>query len=210
YFNYAHNCNIGIKKAMEYNPKWIVISNDDMKKIDDIIVLTEELRNLNNKKVDFLFTEEAIYHSCNSKFVCSNFIISFNQLRISGLLGITVNKIKKKFKVKYSIIRNSKFKNYLFKGLNYIDLVDFGIFSIEFLKQKSGFIFDETFINEGEDSDLSIALKLNKNNTKQIKYRIGDMIGSTLGTGKDRSLRAIAGLTYLNYKWESLVGRSIC
>ncbi|MEM3860085.1 MAG: hypothetical protein QW478_11905 [Candidatus Micrarchaeaceae archaeon] len=25
YFNYAHNCNVGIKKAMEYNPKWIVV-----------------------------------------------------------------------------------------------------------------------------------------------------------------------------------------
>ena len=40
YFNYAHNCNLGIKKAMEYNPKWVVLSNDDMHKIDNI----EQLR----------------------------------------------------------------------------------------------------------------------------------------------------------------------
>ena len=32
YFNYAHNCNVGIKRAMEYNPKWVVVSNDDMRK----------------------------------------------------------------------------------------------------------------------------------------------------------------------------------
>ena len=36
YFNYAHNCNVGIKKAMEYKPKWVVVSNDDMEMIDSI------------------------------------------------------------------------------------------------------------------------------------------------------------------------------
>ena len=30
YFNYAHNCNVGISKAMKYNPKWIILSNDDI------------------------------------------------------------------------------------------------------------------------------------------------------------------------------------
>ena len=30
YFNYVHNCNVGIRKAMEYNPKWVVVSNDDV------------------------------------------------------------------------------------------------------------------------------------------------------------------------------------
>jgi len=36
YFNHAYNCNLGIKKAMEYNPKWIVYSNNDMVKEDPI------------------------------------------------------------------------------------------------------------------------------------------------------------------------------
>ncbi|WP_077076265.1 hypothetical protein [Cuniculiplasma divulgatum] len=36
YFSIAHNFNIGIKKAMKYNPKWVVVSNDDMHKIDDL------------------------------------------------------------------------------------------------------------------------------------------------------------------------------
>jgi len=49
YFNYAHNCNAGIKKAMEYNPKWIILLNDDMYKIHDIKVLKNELDNLNKK-----------------------------------------------------------------------------------------------------------------------------------------------------------------
>ena len=39
YFNIAHNFNVGIKKAMKYNPKWIVFSGDDMVQVDDITVL---------------------------------------------------------------------------------------------------------------------------------------------------------------------------
>jgi hypothetical protein len=56
YFNYAHNCNAGIKKAMEYNPKWIILSNDDMYKIDDVEVLVNELSKLDPEKIDCIFT----------------------------------------------------------------------------------------------------------------------------------------------------------
>jgi len=49
YFNYAHNCNVGIKKALEYNPQWIVVSNDDMYKIDDVSKIVKELRQVDGK-----------------------------------------------------------------------------------------------------------------------------------------------------------------
>ena len=29
YFNFAHNCNVGLKKAMDYNPKYIIFTADD-------------------------------------------------------------------------------------------------------------------------------------------------------------------------------------
>ena len=63
YFNYAHNCNVGIRKAMEYNPKWVIVSNDDMYKIDNISVLIHELSNLNEKSVISVFTKPSKYHS---------------------------------------------------------------------------------------------------------------------------------------------------
>jgi len=50
YFNYAHNCNVGINKAMEYNPKWVVLSNDDVVKIDEISSLIKELDGINSVK----------------------------------------------------------------------------------------------------------------------------------------------------------------
>lgn len=59
YFNYAHNCNVGVKKAMEYNPKWVVVSNDDMVKLpigntliaDRIRYRGRETNNVNGKNI---------------------------------------------------------------------------------------------------------------------------------------------------------------
>jgi len=68
YFNYAHNCNVGIKKALEYNPQWIVVSNDDMYKIDDVSKLVKELRQVDGKVVDVVFTNESVYHSIPASF----------------------------------------------------------------------------------------------------------------------------------------------
>jgi len=39
YFNFAHYVNLGLKKAIEYNPKWIIWSGNDIYKIDDVKVL---------------------------------------------------------------------------------------------------------------------------------------------------------------------------
>jgi len=60
YFNYAHNCNAGIKKALEYNPKWIIISNDDMYKIDDVEVLIKELNKIKNTEININFPKKAL------------------------------------------------------------------------------------------------------------------------------------------------------
>ena len=57
YFNYAHNCNLGIKKALEYDPNWIVISNDDMYKIDDVKILSEQLKRLSSSEKCIVYLE---------------------------------------------------------------------------------------------------------------------------------------------------------
>ena len=48
---------------MEYNPKWIVVSNNDMYKIDDVESLKEELDKMRYKEVSTVFTAPSIYHS---------------------------------------------------------------------------------------------------------------------------------------------------
>ncbi|MHB1709460.1 MAG: hypothetical protein ACYCT2_08320 [Thermoplasmataceae archaeon] len=72
YFNYAHNCNIGIKRAMEYNPKWIVLSGDDMYKIDNITVLRSELEKFDPAITNTVITKTALYHSIPSRMTEPN------------------------------------------------------------------------------------------------------------------------------------------
>ena len=203
YFNYAHNCNVGIKRAMEYSPKWVVVSNDDMIKIDDVSKLLKELKKLDEKEIDAVFTNEATYHSVHNKVVRRNIWENLNQFRTSKLFGLKVNRIKRKFGVRYSIVKNRKITKILFSGIDYVDFVDFAILSNNFVTSKNGILYDETFTNNKEDSDLSLLIMLTKSRVHAIEYRIGDLIGSSLGTGIDRSIRSLASDVYFTYKWES-------
>jgi len=208
YFNYAHNCNAGIKKAIEYTPKWIILSNDDMYKIDDVDVLKKELLKINHKDYDVIFTQPSKYHSNQERVVKFNiiyiiyFLINSNRRKIYDLF--------KKYKVKYLMCNkeNSRYCYKLFKkGYDFIEIQDFGIFSGEYLKKINGNLFDDNFINEGEDTDLSLKFSLNPDRIDRINYKIGDYIGSSLGTGIDRSFRSIAGVTYLNFKWYEIIDK---
>ncbi|MEM3489502.1 MAG: hypothetical protein QXO75_07620, partial [Nitrososphaerota archaeon] len=86
------------------------------------------------------------------------------------------------------------------RGYTFMELLDFGIISNKFAKMKDGNVFDETFVNSREDVDLSIEFSLTKERIAFINYRIGDYIGSSLGNGKQRLIRDVANLAYLNYK----------
>ena len=107
YFNYAHNCNAGIRKAMEYNPKWVVLSNDDMYKIDDIGKLINTLDKLDNRTISAVFAHPSSYHSKSEILGEVNLFAHIYYLRN-----------------KYSILYISSFDN----------TTHFGLYSIAFLK----------------------------------------------------------------------------
>ena len=81
YFNYAHNCNVGIKKAMEYNPKWVVVSNDDMYKIDEVSILIDELH-----KIDPIFLISILYLHQNKTCCHQNFHLSLHHFQEPGCM----------------------------------------------------------------------------------------------------------------------------
>ncbi|MEM3192705.1 MAG: hypothetical protein QW292_11625 [Candidatus Parvarchaeota archaeon] len=205
YFNYAHNCNVGIKKAIEYNPKWIVISNDDMIKIDDVEILKNNLESIDSKAVGVVFTDPSEYHSVRSKLTRRNWFTKKYLMFKNKTYGKTINLLLDKFHVDVTIVKNSGFRKYFTeKGFSYVDLIGFFVLSNDFAKVNMP-LFDENFINEGEDSDFSLRIATNKITSTQIEYKIGDMVGSTLGRGHDRALRGIAGVTYFDYKWKKLI-----
>jgi hypothetical protein len=208
YFNFAHNVNVGIKKAMEYNPKWIIVSNDDMCKIDVVSILIEKLKMLDNRNINVVFTKPSNYHSHIVRLAKPN-LLFYLYLYISNknfsikLLGVTrTNDLK----VTYDQVPYDSKISYLFKkGYRFINYESFGIFSSNYIKSFNCELLDETFINAGEDVDLSLKLSLNPEKTATIDYKIGNYIGGTLGNGTQRALRTHAGRIYLNYKWDKII-----
>ncbi|WP_393972162.1 hypothetical protein OXIME_000773 [Oxyplasma meridianum] len=200
YFNYAHNCNVGIKKAMEYNPKWIIVSNDDMYKIDNISILKKELNKLNFNEKKFVHTYPAKYHSRYA-------YISNRTFRRSFILSIYKNyrkklKIESFLKIKYVIGTSSGIKRFLYN--NKIKILYSGaitILSYGLIKNLECKIFDENYVNGAEDIDLAIKLKLEKVKYNIIDFKIKDIVGGTLGSyGDIRTFREICNLSYLNTK----------
>ncbi|MEM3192917.1 MAG: hypothetical protein QW292_12705 [Candidatus Parvarchaeota archaeon] len=215
YFNYAHNCNVGIKKAMEYGPKWVVVSNDDMYKIDEASELMEQLSNIDNSKIDTVFTQPTLYHSVPSIIGNPTKIFSF-ALNLAGYLSKRYKGVKRRYYLLTKLNRNIFYPRrndrVLEKILNkisfrnvakFINIMSFGIFSSEFILKNGGNLFDELYVNEMEDTDLSILLSKNKDKTSFINFRIGDRIGSTLGLASDRGARSFLGYAYLSYKIEN-------
>lgn len=198
YFNPAHYFNAGIRKALSYSPNWIIVSSDDMIRIDDSSVLVEELRDIDPSNYDVVWTKSAKYHSIPVKLCERNFLgkIAF------FLIGWRREqlKIEKKFDVRYFPCPKHSYRKFFFKrGYDYISMADFGIFSSNFIR-KNADIFDECYQHGGFDDDLSLTLSVDSKRSYTIDYRIGDLFGSTLGNDSTRVLRDLSGLIYLNYK----------
>ena len=197
YFNYAHNCNVGIKKAMEYNPKWIALSNDDMIGVDPVQLLRTKLMNVNPEEYKIVFTRPSKYHSIPTcvaeRGLLDKIIVSVIRRK---KIYKTIDLLDAKFNVKF---RQQKKIPLVAKNPIYFTLAsDFAILSSALCQEYYGYIFDETYINAYEDLDLSLRLRNQKNKT--IDYKINDLFGSTLGNNECRMLRSFAGVVLLNYK----------
>ena len=109
YFNYAHNVNVGIKKAMEYSPKWVVVSNDDMYKIDSSSYLLRILSSIDNKEFDYVLTSNSSYHNVKAylgterKFIGHIGTFLFYLLHGIGNLWLIKNPILKRYNVRWTI-----------------------------------------------------------------------------------------------------------
>ena len=207
FFNYSHNVNVGVKAALRFKPDWIIISNDDMILKDGPKKLMDNLRLHDYNEKNTLFTNPAgDYHSFP---------------RFIGSPTILYNLITHYHPNKYRKIRLNLWKQF---GVKYIDAIkkgnigflsrltyrqlkphlltgSFTILSRQFVSEQK-VLFDETFLNGGEDTDLSLRLYEEPDKLGQIKYSIGDMIGTSLGTGWNRIMRNVVNESYLSYKIE--------
>jgi len=194
---------MGIKFAINYRPKWVILSNDDMYEIGPIDTLRISLKKIDEKSIDVVFTRPSKYHLIpvffnESTLLRRAYFILFKYRRQHL-------RIEKKFKAKFFYSPRFGYGRYFFKHNNpHISVADFRILSSRFLYEKDYKLFDEAHIHGGEDVDLSLSLLGNKKHCF-IDYRMGDYMGPTLGNDINRSLRDIAGYIYLNYKIENNV-----
>lgn len=216
YFNYAKVCNAGLQYALKYNPKWIILSNDDIYKIDEFRVLKKQLGGLDNRKLDVVFTNKPnVYHSLPFWFAKRTALLrNYRKIRggIERLLRgdnerLLLEGIIERFDMRYcyfsldntSVFR-SLFHKLMFRKIRQFYCTgDFSIFSANLIR-KNKKLFDETYINNVEDTDL--CMHFSKDRTAFVDYRLGDYIGSSLGSAKNKvkDARIVANLIYFDYK----------
>jgi len=201
-FNYARNCNLGIKAALEYEPKWIIISNDDMQMIDEPRILVNSLSHLKARydNISAVYASPSSYHSYPIFLGYPNLLRHF-YFYLRNKETRTQVVLERKFGIDIVVQYFGKLQRNLFTTYTTImNMGDFCIFSSEYIKQIGGKLFDEVYINEFEEVELSYILAKSGKTVEQIPYRIGDKIGTSLGVGSVRRYRAIASRSYFNYK----------
>ena len=204
YFNYAHNCNVGVKKAMEYNPKWVVVSNDDMYIIDDIVKLKLSLSKLPSDEQSVVFScKESRYHS---RFVSISSRTHRRKLILFLMGKLERNRLifEKKFKIQYVVGSTIGLYKLIYKPrIQFKYTGSFSVFSIGLIRKYNGVMLDETYVNGTEDLDQSWRFAQDNIGVKCVQYNIGDYIGGTIGNYNTlRRLRGLINDSYLNLKIE--------
>ena len=213
YFNYARNCNVGIRKAKEYNPKWIVFSADDRYKIDSISKLICELEPTEDLPVLLypnFFPMSSFTHyvgKLNTLGRAIRYILTHTPI-VRKKISIYRTILLQKLSVDYNFALPGRLNNILLTSnirRCYDGDVEVFILPRSLTERFSNeLLFDENFINGMEDHDILLRLSLLKIPYKIINYRIGLFYNSSLGVSVARYLRDTINFTYFSYKLDRL------
>ena len=213
FFNYARSCNYGLKHALKYNPKWIVLSNDDVISADSFNKLANELQKSNYNEVVYianlerwgrlLLVKRSNLFNRYEKFMgYKDYVSIIDKFNINYQM-FTDNTYKKPIKsfIRTFIINffNKRVLRSRFSG----DFIIFSNFSINKILNNYNKLFDERFINCCEDNDLFVRISMLKITISALNYYIKLQVSGTLGKGKAKSLRGIASMALFDKKIKS-------
>ena len=211
FFNFARNNNIGVRRALEYSPKWIACANDDSYRVDPISTLVSGLEKLDPESTTIAFPVPfSFYHSEPASLVEIK-RWARPLLRVKGTSFRLPYDIGQRLGVRFQLmanwIFNSGYRRVLYGPLihsvaSYVDTVSFGVYSARYIHNLNDQLFDEVYINSAEESDLALRTWMRRVGIHCVPFRMGDQVGMTLGTGLARALRSVASDAYLNYKIE--------
>lgn len=208
FFNYAHSCNAGVKKALELNPRWIIISNDDIKLEKPPNDLFELMAQKND--ADFLIPVNAKYTFITKSGFLSILLTSLTALftgriyQFKAQMHVALNRKMRPFLI--NIVVSSSPLQTLVKSFSDKIETEFqmcGFFMIAKADVFKRYKFDETFINDVEDVDLM--MRLNKDGTKidTINFVVDQVGGDSfkrIQTDEMRGIRDIANKIHLGIK----------
>jgi hypothetical protein len=207
YFNEPHHWNEGIKVALKLNPKWVVLSTDDMYEVDRFSSLTTKLSAIDNKVTDAVWVdpEPDGYHSCES-FLAPRLAFEkiYRAIRSDDHRG--VNKFYKKFQIQNVVLLSrpvkSPFRYWLYhtvlppslysKGEPFVMTGDFAVLSSEFVKWSK---FNELYPRHG---DIDFSLRLRYAQTTSVDFKIGSYVGGHLAPGIKKAMKEITDLAIFN------------
>ncbi len=211
YYNFSHAMNVGIEKALTLNPEWIILTNDDVYPINYKILKDK----LNNMTADIIVPKLIKYNGKNRetriciykinkllnliykmKFINRMFPLHFRGRYIANSISIY------KETYKYINVRANSFINYLLPVKNRLMCLPIiqpiSIIKPEILKL---YKFDETFVNGGEDLDLSIKFKIAGLKFCESNMEFEGKSGSSLGINEIRIYRnTLIEILLISYK----------
>lgn len=204
YFNYGRNCNKGVHAALKHDTDWIILANDDIYKIDEIDILVNILNRIDNNVIDIVYAMPPLPYHSRPSFIGKKRKHTDTFIGSVGQFYKVRNALENRFRISYKFINNGLYSIIFYGGRFRIrSLSTFSIFSTSFLNSLETGLFDETYINAYEDIDLSYRVSIKKSKSKEVKFKVGDYIGSSLGNGHQRDLRSLASAAYFNYKMEN-------
>ena len=198
FFNYARSCNFGLKYALKYNPKWIILSNDDVYRTDGITELINKIEKVDSEKYEVIWINSSFYHS-NKVSLCLPAVFLGAYYKLDKFKNKRYS-LYKKFSANIFVRNlNGYFGlRVLFKPLVKFDSIgDFSIFNADLIRKKEK-IFDKNFINSDEDIYLSYLLFKEKIHTARITFNVESYAGKSLGMNRARDARGIINDIYLN------------
>ena len=203
YFNFAYNVNAGVKKALEYNPKWIVHCKEDMKAISPPKVLKEELMTFNNSDKHAILVKDNPEVSTNmyvaKRTLLTKFLDFYNKVRSPYYLKEL--SILHKFKNKYYFIRKNRSSIFYRKIIDFTIAGAFCCYNRTYCESVKGELFDESLGTTTEDIKLGMLLTSNaKSYSFFRKYDIENPGANLLGRTVAREFRNLSGHIALDYQ----------
>ncbi|MCG3109465.1 hypothetical protein L3N51_01757 [Metallosphaera sp. J1] len=198
-FNYARSVNAGVNEALKFKPKWVVISNDDLTRVESVSKLRDQLDSVTG--VDLVMASPSSYHTYHVLLMDPKpwFVTGMGVFgKLTGLAPAKVYgkllKFRERLGVRFvTMIESMVGPMARFAGKSY-RVLNAGSFAVIRPRRSP---LDETFINSHEDLVLSMTSRY-----AVINYGIEEQRGASLGFGEARFVRTFVNEIYLNYLLE--------